>query len=150
LLDEFDVALDWNGYELHPDTPTDGLPLERFLPDAEAMIGYVAGFAARFGIRDLRRPMRLANTRRALAVAERARDLGRLDAFRAAAFDGYWRRGRDLGAPADLAAIAAQAGWSERAVTRMVATYAHAVDERRLDEIDRAFERDADRDASAA
>ena len=37
------------------------------------------------------------------------------------------------------AAIAAQAGWSEQAVTKMVATYAHAVDERRLDEIDAAF-----------
>jgi hypothetical protein len=32
----------------------------------------------------------------------------------------------------------------------MVQTYAHAVDERRLDEIGRAFERDADRDASTA
>jgi hypothetical protein len=30
----------------------------------------------------------------------------------------------------------------------MVETYAHAVDERRLDEIDRAFQRDADRDAN--
>jgi integrase len=37
------------------------------------------------------------------------------------------------------AAIAAQAGWSESAVTKMVATYGHAVDERRLDEIDAAF-----------
>jgi hypothetical protein len=48
------------------------------------------------------------------------------------------------------AAIAAQAGWSERSVTKMVETYAHAVDERRLDEIDRAFERDAERDADPA
>jgi integrase len=47
------------------------------------------------------------------------------------------------------AAIAAQAGWSEAAVTKMVATYAHAVDERRLDEIDAAFIRDAERDAEA-
>ena len=47
------------------------------------------------------------------------------------------------------AAIAAQAGWSESAITKMVATYAHAVDERRLDEIDAAFLRDADRDAEA-
>jgi integrase len=39
------------------------------------------------------------------------------------------------------AAIAAQAGWSERAVTKMVQTYAHAVDDRRLDEIDAAFDR---------
>jgi hypothetical protein len=48
------------------------------------------------------------------------------------------------------AVIAAQAGWSERAVTKMVQTYAHAVDERRLDEIDHAFDRDANRDAEAA
>jgi len=47
-------------------------------------------------------------------------------------------------------AIAAQAGWSEAAITKMVQTYGHAVDERRLDEIDWAFERDADRDAGPA
>jgi integrase len=38
------------------------------------------------------------------------------------------------------AVIASQAGWSERSVTKMVATYAHAVDERRLDELDAAFQ----------
>jgi hypothetical protein len=38
------------------------------------------------------------------------------------------------------AVIAAQAGWSEKAVTEMVATYAHAVDERRLTELDAAFQ----------
>ena len=38
------------------------------------------------------------------------------------------------------AAIAAQAGWSEQSVTKMIETYAHAVDERRLDEIDAAFQ----------
>ena len=58
---------------------------------------------------------------------------------------GVWYMKVILGLPD--AAIAAQAGWSERAVTKMVETYAHAVDERRLDEIDAAFLRDADRDA---
>jgi hypothetical protein len=37
------------------------------------------------------------------------------------------------------AAIAAQAGWSERSVAKMVETYGHAVYERRLGEIDAAF-----------
>jgi hypothetical protein len=41
----------------------------------------------------------------------------------------------------DDAAIAAQAGWSERSISKMVETYRHAVDERRLDEIDAAFKR---------
>ena len=61
---------------------------------------------------------------------------------------GVWYMKVKLGLPD--AAIAAQAGWSEAAVTKMVQTYAHAVDDRRLDEIDRAFERDADRDANPA
>jgi hypothetical protein len=38
------------------------------------------------------------------------------------------------------AVIAAQAGWSERSVTKMVETYGHATDDRRLDEIDAAFQ----------
>jgi integrase len=50
----------------------------------------------------------------------------------------------------DDAAIAAQAGWAERSVTKMVETYGHAVDERRLDDIDAAFKRDAERDAEPA
>lgn len=52
---------------------------------------------------------------------------------------GVWCVKVRLGLPD--AAIAAQAGWSEAAVTKMVGTYAHAVDERRLEELDRAFDR---------
>jgi predicted DsbA family dithiol-disulfide isomerase len=74
------------------------------------MLRYVREFAARFGIDDLGAPARLANTRRALAIAAHAEDRGRLEAFRAAAFDAYWRRGRDLEADGDLAAVAAEAG----------------------------------------
>ncbi len=110
LQAEYDLELEWIGYELHPETPPGGLPLDRILPNAEAMLRSVRDFAERFGIDDLRAPARLANTRRALAVAERARDAGRLGAFRAAAFDAYWRRGADLEDPGALAGLAALAG----------------------------------------
>ncbi|HTB49580.1 MAG TPA: tyrosine-type recombinase/integrase [Solirubrobacteraceae bacterium] len=39
----------------------------------------------------------------------------------------------------DNAVIAAQTGWSEKTIDKMIATYAHATDERRLVEIDAAF-----------
>ena len=60
---------------------------------------------------------------------------------------GVWFLKVRLGLPD--AVIAAQAGWSDSSVTDMVKTYAHAVDERRLDELDAAFGRvrDANRDA---
>ena len=51
---------------------------------------------------------------------------------------GVWYTKVILGLPD--AVIAAQAGWSEESITKMVATCGHAVDERRLDEIDAAFQ----------
>jgi len=60
------------------------------------------------------------------------------DFYMATKHYGVWCMKVMLGLPD--AAIAAQAGWSERAVTKMVETYAHAVDDRRLDQIDAAFQ----------
>jgi len=102
--------VDWVGYELHPGTPAGGIPLSEFLPRSAEASGYVRAFAVGFGIDDLVPPGRVANTRRALAAAQAARDLGRLDAWRAAAFDAYWRKGRGLESDEDLAALARDAG----------------------------------------
>ena len=110
LQDELEVCVDWVGYELHPETPPGGVPLADYLPDPEERLGYVRAFAAGFGIGDLVPPQVLASTRRVHAVAQRARALGRLEPFRAAAFDAYWRHGRGLESDADLAAIAREAG----------------------------------------
>ncbi len=110
LLEDFVLALDWVGYELHPDTPTGGVPLTQFLPNAAAMLRSVQAFAGRFGIADLAPPERLAPTRRILAVAEHARAAGKLDAFLALAFDAHWRRGWGIETDEDLRWIAREAG----------------------------------------
>jgi predicted DsbA family dithiol-disulfide isomerase len=110
LTREFEIEVAWNGYELHPGTPRGGIPLSSYLPDADAMLGYVRTFAERFGIQDLRPPDRLSNTRRALAIAQHARDAGRLEPYRAAAFDAYWRHGKDLERDEDLGEVARAAG----------------------------------------
>ncbi len=98
------------GYELHPETPPGGIPLSEYLPDPDAMLGYVRSFASGFGIRDLVPPLRLASTRRAHAVAQHARDAGRLAAYRVAAFDAYWRRRRGIESDDELATLAREAG----------------------------------------
>ncbi len=98
------------GYELHPETPPGGVALSSYLRDADAMLQYVRQFAAGFGIDDLRAPERLANTRRAMAAARHARELGRLEAFSAAAYDAYWRRGAGIESDEEIAAIARDAG----------------------------------------
>ena len=112
LLREFELTLDWRGFELHPGTPRGGVPLAtlfRGVP-VQAMHERVLQFGARFGVAPFSPPDVLRNTRRALAVAELARDRGRLEPFRAGAFEAHWRQGKDLEADRDLAEIARAAG----------------------------------------
>lgn len=104
--------MDWRGFELHPEIPIGGIPADRlFGPGGrERAAAYMRRFAASFGIEGMRQPGHIPNTRAALAVAEHARDRGRLDPFRAAAMDAYWRDGRDLEDAAVLRELAEQVG----------------------------------------
>lgn len=114
--------MDWRGFELHPDTPVGGVEIGRLFgaEQVESMRRYMDRFAAQFGIRDMRQPAHLPNTRRILAAAELARDEGRLNPFREAAMDAYWRGGKDLEDEMVVRAIARQVGLDpERAVSAM-------------------------------
>jgi predicted DsbA family dithiol-disulfide isomerase len=117
LLAEFDLDLDWHGFELHPGTPRGGKPLSQLFPgaDLKALHARTRRFGAGFGVADFNPPDRIQNSRRALAVAEYARDHGRLEAFRAAAFEAHWRQGKNLEADADLRELASLAGLDDSA-----------------------------------
>lgn len=92
---------------------------EYFPPERlEGMAEYMEKFAAGFGIHDFRTRERIPNTRRALALAEVARDEGKLDEYRQRAMDAHWRDGMDLENDDDLRAIARDAGLSGTAVER--------------------------------
>lgn len=120
LVAELDLTLEWHGFELHPGTPRGGMPLTELFRGAHlpSLHARTKAFGAQFGVHDFQPPDRLRNTRRALAMAEYARDQGVLDAFRKAVFDAHWRRGKDLEADADLREIAESVGLSADAALR--------------------------------
>lgn len=74
------------------------------------MRDHLRQFAAGFGIPNLESPPRMANTRRVLAVAEYARDHGKLDVFRDAAMHRYWRDHAGVETDEDLRTLAEKAG----------------------------------------
>ena len=120
MLSEYELELDWRGFELHPETPAGGMRLDEMFP-AEKLRGmaeHMTQFAAHFGIHDFVVRDRIPNTRRALALAEVAREEGRLDEYRQRAMDAHWRDGLNLEDDADLRTIAADAGLSDDAVER--------------------------------
>ncbi len=119
LQREYQLELDWRGFELHPETPPGGQRLaDRYGERRSAeMADYLRRFAAAFGVEGMRIPERTPNTRKALAIAEWARDQGRLHAFRRAAMNAHWREGRDIEDDGVLADLARRAGLDpERAV----------------------------------
>ncbi|WNG43813.1 thioredoxin domain-containing protein [Archangium minus] len=110
LQEEFDVEVEWKGFQLHPGTPRGGVPLDRlFGGRAEMMRSQVAQFARGFGV-SIQVPGHLYNTRRVLALTEWAREQGRFQAFYEAAMEAHWQRGEDLENPDVLARLAEQAG----------------------------------------
>lgn len=120
MQEEFDIRVEWRGFELHPETPVGGRPIAELFPARRlvAMRAYMKDFAAQFGILDMRVSDRLQNTRRSLAMAEFARDQGKVEAFRTMAMNGYWREGMDLENPLDLGEIARLAGLDPEAALK--------------------------------
>jgi predicted DsbA family dithiol-disulfide isomerase len=112
LQTEYVVAIDWRGFELHPETPPGGRPIADRVPRERLpqLKRSLREFAATFGVTDLELPDHMPNTRRALAVAEYAREQGKLEAFRAAAMYAHWRAGKNLEDEHDLQDIALGAG----------------------------------------
>lgn len=53
---------------------------------------------------------RVPNTKKALKLGERARDLGRFDELRPRLFDAYWTEARDIGNEGVLIELAGEAG----------------------------------------
>jgi predicted DsbA family dithiol-disulfide isomerase len=73
---------------------------------------YLLDFAKAQGIAGMVIPPHKPNTRKALALAEWARDRGKLHEVRTAIMDAYWRSGLDVEDDAVLARVVAEAGFS--------------------------------------
>ncbi len=107
LQKEYDVTINWRGFELHPEIPVGGMLIEEYFPKerVRGMKEYLQQFAQRFGM-DIAFTEHMPNTRKALAMAEYAREKNNLEPFRTGAMKAYWKKGEDLENEALLKAIA--------------------------------------------
>lgn len=105
------MELDWVGFELHPGTPRGGMLVTDMFGEERvaAFRGHLEQAAARVGV-PLGQPTRIPNSRRALALAEQARDAGALQLARNALMDAHWLDARDIESDEVLAEVAGLAG----------------------------------------
>ena len=104
------MTVDVRSYELHPEVPPEGRAVR---PDGRfaAVLEHIGAECRAAGL-PFRRPSRIPNTRRALEIAEVVRSTApeAFPAVDAAFYDAQWVHDEDLGDPAVVDRILADAG----------------------------------------
>ncbi len=114
---EFDLDITWANVEIHPDNPAEGKPVEELGYPAQQwqrMMAALTQMAQEEGLPIVERSF-TTNSRRALLLAERAKDHG-AEAFakvHEALFHAYFAESRNIGDPDVLRTIALACGLSE-------------------------------------
>jgi predicted DsbA family dithiol-disulfide isomerase len=136
----FDV--EWRGIQIHPETPSAGMPLAAIGDERlrQAAAGIVT-LAAEEGL-DLAIPLTLANSNLAHRMAECARREGALEKYQQRVFAAYFQEGRNIGDSETIPAIVRDLGISKRAIAAFLADragYAAIITERLRDGAARGF-----------
>jgi predicted DsbA family dithiol-disulfide isomerase len=121
---EVGVSIGWRAFQLNPDMPREGMARQEYLAlkfggpaqarriyHAVEQAGAAEGIP--FAFDAIRRTPNTVEAHRLIRFAALE---GRADAIVEALFRGYFTAGRDIGAPAELVALAAEAGFDEAAV----------------------------------
>ncbi len=119
MQDEYDIELDWRGFELHPEIPPGGRTVASLFGEQRAAEykAYLDNFARNLAV-PIHQPNHIPNTRRALAMTEYARDQGLLIELEEALMDAHWLEGRNIEDDDDLRRAAARVGLDPTAALR--------------------------------
>ena len=99
LKEKYDLDVDWEPFELHPETPKTGFKMEglSFPKDyLEMVMANVKRLADEDGL-NLKFTGTLPNSQLAMYISEFARVKGVFDEFHKLVFDSYWLEGKDIG-----------------------------------------------------
>src|ERR1019366_7741810 len=114
LKPEFDFQLEWRGFQIHPEWPAEGIPLDKALEtfaaaSRDALWKRISSMAEVVGF-SIMPPAVLTNSRAALAATEFARESGRDEALEERIYRAYFNEGVNIGDAEIVARLAAEAG----------------------------------------
>jgi predicted DsbA family dithiol-disulfide isomerase len=124
LKQGFDLSVEWLGFEIHPETPPEGMPLVKMFPraDVDAIPTRLnRGMGAPFGLTFLK-IVTISNSRLSLEVGEFAKEQGRFEQFHRAVFQAYFSQGKDIGNIDVLKRIGKDAGLDADALEKALKT----------------------------
>jgi predicted DsbA family dithiol-disulfide isomerase len=123
LKQEFDFSVEWLGFEIHPETPPEGMPLTKMFPraDVEGMTRRMYSMGAPFGL-TFQKIVNIANSRLSLEAGEFAKEQHRFDQFHHAVFEAYFSHGKNIGDIGVLVQIGKDSGLDTAALKRALET----------------------------
>ena len=99
LKREYDLAVEWRPFEIHPETPKEGAFTEE-LPFPKGYLEMAFANVKRLADEDglqLKFSEKLSNSRLALYISEFARKKGKFEEFHKLVLEAYWLEGKDIG-----------------------------------------------------
>jgi predicted DsbA family dithiol-disulfide isomerase len=119
---EFDADVTWLPFDLHPEYPPEGIPLEQLHRRYGIGVGEHDPLRDRFAAAGLEynRPEIVPNTRLALRLTELARERGLHEPFHDRLMDAYWSEATNIGDPDELRRLASDTGLAADDVERVI------------------------------
>ncbi len=118
LKEEYNLDVEWEPFEIHPNTPKQGFKMEglSFPPDyLEMVMANVKRLADEEGL-TLKFTKTLPNSQLALFISEFARTKGLYDKFHKLVFESYWLEGKDIGDLSLLIELAESVGLNKEEI----------------------------------
>ncbi len=124
LKEQYNLDIEWKPFELHPETPKEGYPIEKlpFPPAAfEAFVANVKKLADEDGL-TIKSGGIMSNSRLALYISEYARKKGKFDQFHEILMNKYWIEGKDIGDLSLLLDLAESIGLNRDEILKFIET----------------------------
>ena len=100
LKPEFDLEIDWRGFQIHPEWPAEGMPASEYRSMDEgtrrAVWQRIQSLANEAGF-SMKPPELLMNSRLSLEAAEFAKEAGAGEAFEERVYRAYFQEGQNIG-----------------------------------------------------
>jgi len=114
LKPEFGFELEWRGFQIHPDWPSEGIPSEKVREGGDAAARKatwqrIVAMADAVGF-EIKAPTMFTISRAALAATEFARESARDEALEERIYRAYFNEGENIGDPGVVERLAAEAG----------------------------------------
>lgn len=124
LKEQYDLDIEWKPFELHPETPKEGFPIEKLPFPREAFEIFLANvkkLADEDGL-TIRSGGIMSNSRLALYISEYARKKGLFNQFHEIIMKKYWIEGKDIGNLSLLLELAESIGLNRDEILKFIET----------------------------